>query len=387
MATAPPHVTRRLARWYRTAQRRLPWRKTRDPYAIWLSEVMLQQTTVEVVTPRWERFLRRFPTVEVLARAKEREVLAEWSGLGYYARARNLHRAARVVAAGGAFPRTLEGLRALPGVGAYTAAALASISFGVAEPVVDGNVVRVLCRLHGLRLDPKAPATLAKIRALARPLVPARNPGDHNQAVMELGALVCTPRRPRCGACPLRTLCRAAASGKPEGFPRKRRRPVPRSIHLVAGIVERGKKILLVEDEHLVPGHLVVPMFPVPRGQRPATFLRKGWKRLTHRETGALEAVATLRHSVLERRYLISLFTFKENPLSALPPLRRPEEAGGIRPRLLSPGRIPRHAHGGLLLKVLAAWRAHAARPATRSRRRPSAILAAHGPSRRTVRS
>ncbi len=380
-------MTRRLARWYRTARRSLPWRKTREPYPIWLSEVMLQQTTVEVVKPRWERFLRRFPTVEALARADARAVLAEWSGLGYYARARNLHRAARAVAAAGSFPRTFDGLRALPGVGAYTAAAVASISFGVAEPVVDGNVVRVLCRLHGLRLDPKAPATLARVRALARPLVPARDPGTHNQAVMELGALVCTPRAPRCGACPLRALCRAAASGKPEGFPRKPRRPPPRSIHLVAGIVERGKRILLVEDEHLVPGHLVVPMFPVPRGQRPAKFLRRGWERLTHREAGDLEAVATLRHSVLERRYLISLFTFRENPLSALPPLRRPEEGVGIRPRLLTPGQIPRHAHGGLLLKILAAWRAHGARIATVSRRHRSAILAADGPPRGTTRA
>lgn len=200
----PSDVTRRLARWYRAHKRNLPWRRTRDPYAIWLSEVMLQQTTVEVVTTRWERFLRRFPTLEALARAPERAVLAEWSGLGYYARARNLHCAARRIVAAGAFPKTLEGLRGLPGVGAYTAAAVGSISFGLAEPVVDGNVVRVLCRLHALRLDPRAPATLARVRALARPLVPPRNPGEHNQAVMEFGALVCTPRAPRCGACPLR---------------------------------------------------------------------------------------------------------------------------------------------------------------------------------------
>src|SRR5664279_1877739 len=205
-------VSRRLVRWYRAHERELPWRRTPAPYPVWLSEVMLQQTTVEVIAARWERFLSRFPTIGALARAPEREVLAEWRGLGYYARARNLHRAAKAVVRAGAFPRTLAGLRALPGVGAYTAAAISSICFGIPEPVVDGNVVRVLCRLNGLRLDPKAPATLAKVRALARPLVLAQNPGDHNQAVMELGALVCTPRAPRCGVCPLRTLCRAAAS-------------------------------------------------------------------------------------------------------------------------------------------------------------------------------
>jgi A/G-specific adenine glycosylase len=353
-------VMRRLARWYRVHKRELPWRRMRAPYAVWISEVMLQQTTVEVIALRWERFLSRFPTVVALARAPRRAVLAEWSGLGYYARARNLHRAAKAVARAGAFPRTLKGWRALPGVGAYTAAAISSICFEIPEPVVDGNVVRVLCRLHGLRLDPKAPATLAKVRALARPLVPARNPGDHNQAVMELGALVCTPRAPRCGACPLRTLCRAATSGKPEAFPLAPRRPKPRTIPLVAGIVERGKKILLVEDKELVPGHLVVPLFRIPAGEGPVRFLRRGWKRLAGREAGALERVATLRHSVLDRRYTISLFTFEEKPPT--PALRPPPESRRI--RLLSPSQISRHAHGGLLLKVLAAWRAHRARPA-----------------------
>lgn len=362
MADDPRDVTRRLARWYRRAQRELPWRATRDPYAIWLSEVMAQQTTLDVVVPRWERFRARFPTVEALARAKERDVLAEWSGLGYYARARNLHRAARAVAAAGAFPSTLGGWRALPGVGAYTAAAVASIAYGVREPVVDGNVVRVLCRLRALRLDPKAPATLAKVRALARPLVPMRNPGDFNQALMEFGALVCTPRAPRCGACPLRSSCRAAASGTPEAFPRAAARVPPRTIHLVGAIVERKKRILLVEDQEFVPGHLVVPLFRIPAGKRPEDLLRKGWKRLTGRDAGAPERVATLRHSVLERRYLVALFTFKENlppPSSVARPRRRFSEEHGI--RALSPSQISRVAHGGLLLKVLAAWRAHRA--------------------------
>jgi A/G-specific adenine glycosylase len=353
-------VTRRLARWYRAHGRSLPWRQTRDPYAIWLSEVMAQQTTLEVVVPRWERFLSRFPTVEALARSPERAVLAEWSGLGYYARARNLRRTAKAISRAGAFPRTFEGLMALPGIGAYTAAAVSSICFGIPEPVVDGNVVRILCRIHGLHLDPKVPATLARVRALARPLVPARSPGDHNQAVMELGALVCTPRAPRCGACPLRACCRAAASGKPEGFPRRPRRTQSRAIHLVAGIVERKKKILLVEDKELVPGHLVPPMFPAPTGEGSAKFLRKGWKRLTGHTVTAVSRVATLRHSVLDRRYLVSLFTFIEK--SPVPPLRLPPESGRV--RLLSPSQISRQAHGGLLLKVLAAWRAHRARQA-----------------------
>jgi A/G-specific adenine glycosylase len=364
----PRDVARRLARWYRRARRPLPWRATRDPYAIWLSEVMAQQTTLEVVVPRWERFLRRFPTAEALARSPERAVLAEWSGLGYYARARNLHRAAKAVAAAGAFPRSLEGWRSLPGVGEYTAAAVASIAFGVAAPVVDGNVVRVLCRLHALRLDPKAPATLARVRALAQPMVPPRRPGDHNQAVMELGALVCTPRAPRCPACPLRTLCRAAASGTPEAFPRPATRVAAKTIHLVGAIVERGKRILLVEDREMVEGHLVLPMLRVRTGERPASVLRRWWKRLAGRDVSALERVAVLRHSVLERRYRIDLFTFKENPLPPPPAhRRRPEAHGRKRISLLRPSDLSRHAHGGLLLKALAAWRAHRARATRRA--------------------
>ncbi|MGZ6988916.1 MAG: A/G-specific adenine glycosylase, partial [Thermoanaerobaculia bacterium] len=288
-------TARRLSRWYRANRRDLPWRRTQDPYAIWISEIMLQQTTVEVVETRWDRFLARFPSALDLAHAPERAVLAEWSGLGYYARARNLHRAARVIAARNEFPNTLRGLRELPGIGPYTAAAVASIAFGIPEAAVDGNVVRVLCRLRGLKLDPRAPRTLARIRYEAQALVPARGAGGHNQALMELGALVCMPRAPRCGACPLRTLCKAAASGKPEGFPRAPQRVKPRSIRLVAGIVERKKRILLVEDETLVKGHLCVPMFEVRDGERPANVLRRGWKRVARRGVAALTPVATLR--------------------------------------------------------------------------------------------
>jgi A/G-specific adenine glycosylase len=354
-------TARRLSRWYRAHRRDLPWRRTQDPYAIWISEIMLQQTTVEVVETRWGRFLARFPSVLDLAHAPERAVLSEWSGLGYYARARNLHRAARVIAARNEFPNTLEGLRELPGIGPYTSAAVASIAFGIPEAAVDGNAVRVLCRLRGLKLDPRAPRTHARLRNEAQALVPARGAGNHNQALMELGALVCTPRTPRCGACPLRGACRAASSGNPEGFPRAPRRRNLRSVHLVAGIVERRKKILLVEDDILVKGHLCVPMFPVRDGERPANVLRRGWKRIVRREVTALNAVATLRHSVLDRRYLVSLFTFEEET-PAPSRSRQQEREASVPPskiRLLSPSQIARHPHGGLLLKVLAAWREH----------------------------
>lgn len=353
-------LARALLAWYRRRARDLPWRRTRDPYAIWLSEVMLQQTTVETVTPRYRRFLARFPTVEVLAAAHERDVLAEWSGLGYYARAKNLHRSARRLVLAGGFPRTVEGLRALPGVGAYTAAAVASIAFGVPEPVVDGNVVRVLCRLHGLRLDPKASATLRRVRELARPLVSGDEPGDRNQALMELGALVCTPRAPRCGGCPFRARCRANALGAPERYPRRPKRKVPTNHRLVAGLARRRGRVLLVKDDEIVRGHLTVPLFRVPARHRPAEVLRKGWNEVAGGAVGALEPLGELRHSVLDRRYVVDVFAVEERTPSASLRLfhdARPRTSRG-RPRRrilrLRESEIARHEHGGLLRKILA---------------------------------
>lgn len=358
MTDAP--FARALLAWYRRHRRDLPWRRTRDPYAIWLSEVMLQQTTAASATPRYRRFLECFPTVEALAAARERDILTEWSGLGYYARARNLHRSARSLVRTGGFPRTVEGLRALAGVGASTAAAVASIAFGVAEPVVDGNVVRVFCRLHGLRLDPKASATLTRVRALARPYVSGVEPGERNQALMELGALVCTPRAPRCAACPLRSPCRARASGAPETYPGRPRRVIATKIHLVAGVARRRGRLLLVEDELLVRGHLIVPMFMVGSGRPPKEILRKGWRRLTGRKTGALTLAGSLRHCVLNRRYVVDVFSVEEETTSApLHDSHDPRHRMSRRPshrktRLLRESELSRHPHGGLLKKILA---------------------------------
>lgn len=205
-----------LLRWFEGARRDLPWRKEpRDPYAVWISEVMLQQTRVDVVVPYYQRFLRRFPTLPSLARAPLDDVLAQWSGLGYYSRARNLHRAAR--ACGGALPRTSAALRELPGFGPYTAAAVASLAFGEDVALVDGNVARVLCRVFALDGDPRLQA-LQK----AQELLPPGRAGAFNEALMELGATVCVPATPRCPACPVSHEC--AGKSQPGRYPARKPR-------------------------------------------------------------------------------------------------------------------------------------------------------------------
>ena len=242
----------------------MPWRETSDPYAVWVSEVMLQQTRVDAVIPYWERWMARFPSVEALSEADLDDVLVHWQGLGYYSRARNLHRAARVVRErhGGEVPGEAEALRLLPGVGEYTAGAVASIAFGRRVPAVDGNVRRVLSRLHDLE-SPGA----AELRRLADDLVPADRPGDFNQALMELGATLCTPRAPRCGECPLAEWCVARKRGVQEQRPRpKARKPVPEEDVETAVVVARDGAVLLVRrpEDGLLGG-----MWEPPGDHRP----------------------------------------------------------------------------------------------------------------------
>jgi A/G-specific adenine glycosylase len=250
-----------LLAWYDSAKRDLPWRHTRDPYAVWVSEVMLQQTRVDTVLPYYGRFLQRFPTVAELARADEDEVMAAWSGLGYYRRARLLHAGVREVHEryGGEVPADPQARRALPGVGRYTAGALGSICFGLEEPIVDGNVARVLSRVDGLEHPLGSRASEQALWAAAEELVEGERPGDLNQALMELGATVCTPKAPRCDACPLRALCVAFETGRVGELPVPKPRNEPKRVQVAAVVATRGDAVALVRGEGSLFGGLHGP--------------------------------------------------------------------------------------------------------------------------------
>jgi A/G-specific adenine glycosylase len=253
---------RALLGWYSRNRRDLPWRRSRDPYRIWVSEIMLQQTTVKAALPYYESFLRRFPSLQALAEEPEDEVLAAWSGLGYYHRARNLHRGAQHVAErhGARFPGSLEAALAVPGVGLYSASAILSIAFDRPLPVVDGNVRRVLARLYALS-GPEYRRE-GPFYNLAEELLDRDSPGDWNQAVMELGATVCTPKKPACPACPLRDRCQALALRKVDELPEGRARRAPVSVTVAAALVERDGHILLAKRPD---GRLLGRMWEVPQ--------------------------------------------------------------------------------------------------------------------------
>lgn len=246
MTPSAAAVDARLLPWFERAHRDMPWRRTRDPYAIWVSEVMLQQTRVETVIPYYEAFLARFPSLAALASAPLADVLKAWEGMGYYARARNLHRAARLlVERGSGLPDTLEELAGLPGIGRYTAGAVLSIAYGRSLPALDGNVRRVLCRLFAEAGDPRQGATMRRLWDRATSLMGGADPSLHNQALIELGAIVCTPSAPDCAACPLATMCAAHGEGDPTAYPRKSpRRAVPHQDVAVAVIRRRGRYLM-----------------------------------------------------------------------------------------------------------------------------------------------
>jgi A/G-specific adenine glycosylase len=305
-------VRRALLSWYRKSRRDLPWRRTRDPYRIWVSETMLQQTRVETVLRYYPRFLARFPDLHSLATADPDDVLGEWAGLGYYGRARNLQTAARQVIAewGGEMPDDVEGLCSLKGVGRYTAGAVASIAFDRPAPVVDGNVARVLARLLAVREEVQSPPVMRRLWEEAGALARAKSPGDLNQALMELGAMVCTPRAPLCEVCPLKARCLARESGDPEAIPVKRPRRKPTRLEAAAAFVERRGRALAVRrpPRGLLGGLWELPGGELSAGENPeegvARLLRERVG-LTLRET---ERIGTVEHAFTHRVLHLHLY-------------------------------------------------------------------------------
>jgi A/G-specific adenine glycosylase len=288
MAARDRVVAGLLLSWYDAGHRDLPWRRARDPYRIWVSEIMLQQTRAQTVIPYYRKFLKRFPTVEALAAAAESDLLALWSGLGYYSRARNLKRAAQSIVAAGAFPREYGAIRALPGVGDYTAAAIASMAFGLPHAVVDGNVLRVVARIENDAADIAAARTRARFRAVAQGWLDGARPGEFNQALMELGATVCLPRKPLCPQCPLRTVCAARQAGAEAQLPVKLRPRDPVRIQATLLLVRRGGKVLLRQR-------------PQSAGRMPGFWELPAPEDLPSAQVGG--CLGQFRHSITHHRY------------------------------------------------------------------------------------
>lgn len=291
-------IAERLGAWFDAAKRDLPWRRTKDPYAIWLSEVMLQQTRVATVLDYYPRFLERFPTVKALAEADTEEVLGAWSGLGYYRRARALHLGAREVVAryGGKLPEEAAELRTVPGIGPYTAGAIASIAFGKKEPLVDGNVARVLARIFGLEVDVRSSRGQRELWKLAGELVPEEMPGRHNEALMELGATICLPGEPRCSQCPLHADCVAAQTGRQKELPVVAKKKAPRVVAMVALLARKEDEVLLGQRG---PSGLFAKMWEPPMVEasgEPIESLRAHWGELRN-----MRALGEVRHVLTHR--------------------------------------------------------------------------------------
>jgi A/G-specific adenine glycosylase len=322
---SPEHVTRlrdRLTDWYDHQRRDLPWRDEPDPYRIWISEVMLQQTQVTTVVPYYERFLGRFPTLADLAAAGLDDVLKAWEGLGYYARARNLHAAARQVMADhqGRLPESYSALRRLPGFGDYTAGAVASIAFGERVPAVDGNVKRVLARLYAITDDVTQGATGRRLRAIAAELVPPDRPGDFNQALMELGATLCTPTSPRCLLCPVNAECEALAQGLSERLPVKTARRERPHYDVTAAVIRRDDGHLLIAQRK--PEAMLGGLWEFPGGKcQPGEALPDCLRREIREELGIEievgQFLTTIKHGYTHFR--ISLHVFECRHLNGDP--------------------------------------------------------------------
>jgi A/G-specific adenine glycosylase len=318
----------RMLTWFRTHQRDLPWRRSRDPYRVWVAEVMLQQTRIAAVMPYYQRFLARFPKVQLLARAPESEVLKLWSGLGYYSRARNLHRAAKIIVAqhDGQFPRTVDAALELPGIGTYTAAAVLSIAYNVPLAVLDGNVARVLARINAIRGHLRAPTNWRALTAAAQNLFATQAPGDWNQSLMELGEVICTPQSPHCAECPIARHCRAYAQGLTDEIPAPRSERAAVHMKIAAAILRdpRGRT-LLIQDPGAHDTVLFSRMwqFPAVEIKRHAKAELEAHLRATLAITRiSLEELPAARHGVTFRNITLLPFLANVRELPNLPRTR-----------------------------------------------------------------
>ena len=327
---------RQLLDWFRQFRRDLPWRRTRDPYRIWLSEIMLQQTRVAAVIPYYERFVDRFPDIHTLAEVPEEEVLRQWSGLGYYSRARNLQKAARQIVAqhGGQFPTKLDEALALPGIGNYTAAAILSIAYEERFAVLDGNVARVLARLGALRGDLRESRRWQELQRVADTYLDPESPGDWNQAMMELGATLCTPKSPECLLCPVSQFCEGRKLGIAESLPEKRKKRATVEVTLAAAVFTdtNGLTLLLSPSQEKnkqdAPDHiptLVSRMWHFPTvsiTKNPAAELRRflqDFPSAAKHPKLQLEPLVKVRHSVTYRAITIAPFVVNVKQLPRVP--------------------------------------------------------------------
>lgn len=307
-------LRRRLLAWYSKHARDLPWRRSRDPYRVWISEIMLQQTQVATVERYFGRFVQAFPNVATLAAADEQDVLRLWEGLGYYRRARQMHAAAQTIVAehGGRFPRTVEGLRTLPGVGRYTAGAIASISFEVRAPILEANTIRLLSRLVAYRDDPLSTAGQRVLWQVAEDILPRVSVSPFNQALMELGSLVCKPSEPDCDSCPLSSLCAARQAGVQQEIPRPKAQKQYTEVREVAVIVRKNGSVLM---RHCAPGERWAGLWDFPRFAIEAEgplFAKVEIVAKLRRQTGITCApatvVKTLRHGVTRFRITLDCY-------------------------------------------------------------------------------
>ncbi len=339
-----PQFQGRLLDWFRRGQRDLPWRRTKEPYRIWLSEIMLQQTRVAAVLPYYHRFLRRFPTLRALARARTEQVLRLWAGLGYYSRARNLHRAAKDILArhNGCFPRELDAALQLPGIGCYTAAAVLSIAYGSPCAVLDGNVARVLARLGAVRGDLRAPRRWKQLQSTTQELLATQAPGDWNQAMMELGATVCTPRAPHCDVCPVARWCQAYQLGIADKLPTARKKRAPVQVRIAAAVLLDGRgRTLLVKDLKSNDGALFSRMWQFPAVRVTRGAQKELWRHVcallgptwSNKDGGGMVLLPAARHTVTFRELTLSPFLVRVT--------RLPEINGAKTPLLGQLDRMP----------------------------------------------